>query len=120
MEIESTKTFNLMLKGLGYDNYEKEKRSRLNNSVIIEKFKTQNEAIEFAKSTNHNIKPYIKNNDGFYYCFRNGKTYIVSCEELRKYKYFGLGKSSTIRCWACYENVNDPKTVQFWIHYVKT
>ena len=119
-EIESTKTFNLMLKGLGYENYEKEKRPRLNISVIIEKFKTQNEAIEFAKSINHNIKPYIKNKDGFYYCSRFGKTYIVSCEELTRYKKLGLGKNLNLRYWACYKNVNDPKTVQFWIHYVKT
>ena len=42
---------------------------------------------------------------------------ILSTDEVNKEKRWGFGKEPGIRSYPCYSDVNDPKTLQWWLIY---
>jgi hypothetical protein len=57
-----------------------------------------------------------KNNDGFYIAEIRKNKKVFSTAEVKKEQKWGL-KNSRYRFHACYEDVNDDTTLQFWLIY---
>tara|TARA_Y100000992_G_scaffold302535_1_gene277163 strand:- start:2223 stop:3884 length:1662 start_codon:yes stop_codon:yes gene_type:complete len=100
-----------------------------NTELVIIKKKTQDEIKEYHNKNMKQLldtegKPRFKrgpnkkkpNADGYYSSTLRSKTKIYSCDEIYADRRQGLN-AHTARYYACYEDVNDPSTLEFWLIY---
>jgi hypothetical protein len=82
----------------------------------------QQKAKEFCKKNlkAHRAPNIIKpNKDGFYESTIDGKKRVYSCDDIEYISQHGLGlySGSTYRHYACYTDITDISTLQFWVAY---
>jgi hypothetical protein len=120
----SKRTFNGDISGFNIDSLEVS--TNTNRKLIIIKKKTQHEIMvyfdliknDIFKNRNCSGPKYIKlNDDGYYKSNIAGNKKIWSCKELFNIRHQGLNHDSKYRYYACYEDINNKSTVEFWLIY---
>ena len=116
-----------------YNMLSKHEHSISNKSNNIEpnivKFNTFEEVREYFKNVLKNKDKFKntrgpnkksiekKKRDGFYTNQIRGNNKVMSFSEIEIESKAGLNNKSKFRLHTCYENVNDPSTLQFWLIY---
>ena len=113
--VTSTGTFNGLVS---------EQEPYVEREPIIQKFKTQEEMIDFFKTNIKDKMPKGKRGpnkkktiDGFYKGSIRCSPTILHTEKVYSERKWGLGEGPCSRSYPCYSDINDPSTLEWWLIY---
>ena len=103
------------------------KKPKDEKELIIKKFKTQKEAKEYYnKELKGKLKDKLEgrgpnevkpNEDGYFESNIRGVKKVYSCDEIYKERKCNINNGAGYGFRACYEDVNDKSTLQWWLIY---